>query len=80
MKLPRNIDGAALIAALKGLGYGVTRQKGSHVRVTTQTGGEHNETIPLHRPLKVGTLTAILKSIASHHKLTVADLVRKLDI
>ncbi|WP_205760905.1 type II toxin-antitoxin system HicA family toxin [Luteolibacter luteus] len=56
MKLPRDIDGAALIRALKPLGYEITRQKGSHVRVTTSQNGEHHETIPLHQPLKTGTL------------------------
>ena len=80
MKLPRDIDGAALIRALKPLGYEVTRQKGSHVRVSTSQKGEHHETIPLHQPLKTGTLAGILKSLASHHQVTVAELIRMLDI
>jgi predicted RNA binding protein YcfA (HicA-like mRNA interferase family) len=62
------------------LGYEVTRQKGSHTRVTTQTGGEHHEVIPMHRPIKPGTLASILKSVASHHQLTTGDLTRKLDL
>ncbi len=35
MRLPRDIDGAQLARALSVLGYQVTRQKGSHIRVTT---------------------------------------------
>ena len=35
MKLPRDISGMELVAALAVLGYQVTRQAGSHVRLTT---------------------------------------------
>jgi len=35
MKLPRNISGAELAGALKKLGYQITRQTGSHLRLTT---------------------------------------------
>jgi predicted RNA binding protein YcfA (HicA-like mRNA interferase family) len=58
----------------------VTRQKGSHIRVTTQKGGEHHEAIPAHKPLKPGTLASILRSIASHHGMTTAELLKTLDL
>jgi predicted RNA binding protein YcfA (HicA-like mRNA interferase family) len=58
----------------------VDRQKGSHIRVTTQQDGEHHEAVPNHDPLKVGTLSSILKSVAAHHKLSAEDLVRKLGL
>jgi predicted RNA binding protein YcfA (HicA-like mRNA interferase family) len=48
MKLPRALSGAALIKALGKLGYVVTRQKGSHIRITTQQHGEHHITVPDH--------------------------------
>jgi predicted RNA binding protein YcfA (HicA-like mRNA interferase family) len=80
VKLPRNLDGTDLIKALRVLGYVSTRQKGSHIRVTTQLNGEHHEVIPNHYPIAVGTLRSILKSIADHHKLTVAELMGKLDL
>ncbi len=35
MKLSRDVSGAQLIKAWRGLGYMVDRQKGSHIRVTT---------------------------------------------
>ena len=41
MKLPRDVSGATLVAALRRIGYEQVRQRGSHVRITTQTGGEH---------------------------------------
>ena len=80
MKMPRDLTGAELVKALRSLGYVVTRQKGSHMRITTMQGGEHHEVIPHHDPLKVGTLHGILKSIAEHHSITVEDLLISLDL
>ena len=67
MKLPRDVSGAALVTALRRIGYEKARQRGSHVRITTQEGGEHHEVIPLHDPIRAKTLSNILKSIARHH-------------
>lgn len=78
MKLPRNVSGASLQAALRRLGYRTVRQRGSHVRVTTQVNGEHHEVIPLHAAIKVKTLSSILKSVARHHEMDVEALLRKL--
>ncbi len=44
MKLPRDISGTELAKALGRYGYTVTRQTGSHLRLTTQTDGEHHIT------------------------------------
>ena len=35
MKVPRDLSGLELGMALRKLGYAVTRQSGSHLRVTT---------------------------------------------
>lgn len=78
MKLPRNVDGSELVNALRRLGYEATRQRGSHVRVTTQEGGEHHEVVPRHSPIKIKTLSSILKSVASHHGLTLEELIKRL--
>ena len=80
MKLPRDVSGPLLVKALRALGYTVDRQRGSHVRVTTQLGGEHHEVVPNHHPIHTGTLSSILKSVAAHHQLTVEELVRQLDL
>lgn len=80
MRLPRDIDGAQLARALKVLGYQITRQKGSHIRVTTQRCGENHEVIPAHQPIKTGTLASILKRVAAHHRLTVEELLELLDL
>lgn len=78
MKLPRDVSGPELVKALRVLGYVVDRQRGSHVRVTTQQGGEHHEAIPNHHPIKTGTLSGILKSVAAHHGLSVEELIRQI--
>jgi predicted RNA binding protein YcfA (HicA-like mRNA interferase family) len=66
VKLPRNLSGAELVQALQKVGYTVTRQKGSHIRLTTNRNGAHHVTVPDHDPLKVGTLASILRDVAEH--------------
>jgi predicted RNA binding protein YcfA (HicA-like mRNA interferase family) len=66
MKLPRDLGGEDLAALLRQHGYEITRQTGSHLRLTTQQGGEHHITIPRHNSLRIGTLNAILKDVAQH--------------
>ncbi len=61
MKLPRDLNGEELAHYLKTVGYQVTRQTGSHLRLTTERKGEHYVTIPKHKPLRVGTLSGILR-------------------
>lgn len=78
MKLPRDVSGAELTRALVKLGYAPTRQTGSHIRLTTQHGGEHHVTIPAHDPIKVGTLASILRELCEHHKLSRDELLGRL--
>jgi predicted RNA binding protein YcfA (HicA-like mRNA interferase family) len=80
VKIPRDLSGSDLVKALRALGYERMRQDGSHIRLTTQQGGQHHVTVPNHSPIRLGTLAAILKAVATHHKLTVEDLVRQLGL
>ncbi|MBK6728525.1 MAG: type II toxin-antitoxin system HicA family toxin [Xanthomonadales bacterium] len=80
MKLPRDLTGADLAKALHRLDYVVTRQSGSHLRITTLRGGEHHEVIPNHSPIKIGTLQSLLRNIAAHHGMAVPDLIRQLEL
>jgi predicted RNA binding protein YcfA (HicA-like mRNA interferase family) len=80
MRIPRDVTAGDLVKALACLGYHVTRQKGSHIRLTTDQGGEHHEVVPNHNPVKIGTLRSILKSVAEHHRMTVDELLEKLDL
>jgi predicted RNA binding protein YcfA (HicA-like mRNA interferase family) len=77
MKLPRDINGIVLANKLKKLGYVITRQTGSHLRLTSEH-GEHHITIPMHSPLKVGTFASILSDVSSHLKISKDELIQKL--
>jgi predicted RNA binding protein YcfA (HicA-like mRNA interferase family) len=66
MRLPRDLSGDQLAVLLRSYGYEVTRQTGSHMRLTTMREGEHHLTIPRHASLRVGTLSAILGDVAAH--------------
>lgn len=66
MRLPRDLGGEDLVALLQRYGYRLTRQTGSHIRLTTERGGEHDVTVPRHKPLRIGTLHAVLKDVADH--------------
>ena len=78
MKLPRDISGNDLAKLLSRLGYEISHQTGSHIRLTTQHGGEHHITIPAHDPLGVGILSAILHNIAEHHQMNRNELLKML--
>ncbi|HVC08821.1 MAG TPA: type II toxin-antitoxin system HicA family toxin [Elusimicrobiota bacterium] len=78
MRLPRDIGGNELAALLSRYGYSVTRQTGSHLRLTTRTGGEHHLTIPAHAVLRIGTLSAILTEVALHLKEEKSEIIKTL--
>lgn len=78
MKLPSDITAQELIKAMKKLGYKETRQSGSHIRLTTATNGEHHITVPNHKPLKTGTLSAIIADVALHFKKTKEEIIQVL--
>jgi predicted RNA binding protein YcfA (HicA-like mRNA interferase family) len=80
MKLPRDLTGQELAKALRILGYVVTRQSGSHLRITTDIGGQHHEVIPNHDAIKLGTLQSILGSVAAHHRMSRDELLAKLKL
>ena len=81
MKIPRTVHGSDLIRALRAFGYERVRQEGSHVRLTTTVNGTHHVTVPDHRPLKTGTLLGgVLKPVATHHNLTVEELLERLKL
>ena len=74
MRLPRDLTGAQLVRALGKLDYKATRQTGSHVRLTCELPAQHHVTVPLHDPLRIGTLAAILSAVAEAHGLTREEL------
>jgi len=78
MRLPRDLSGTELIKRLEQYGYATTRQSGSQVRLTTSRPTPHHITVPLHSPPRVGTLAAIMASVAAHQRMTREELIKQL--
>ena len=78
MRLPRDLTGAQMVRALTKLGYSPTRQTGSHVRLTCESPVQHHVTVPMHDPLRIGTLAAVLTAVADAHGLTRDELLQRL--
>ncbi|HUW96403.1 MAG TPA: type II toxin-antitoxin system HicA family toxin [Anaerolineae bacterium] len=67
MRLPRDVGGNELASLLSRYGYNVTRQTGSHLRLTSSLkGAAHHVAIPRHKLLKLGTLSSILRDVATY--------------
>ena len=78
MRLPRDLSGDELAGLLGVYGYVLTRQTGSHMRLTTTLDGKHHITIPRHGSLRSGTLSAVFADVAQHLGLTRQELLREL--
>lgn len=78
MKLPRDLSGIELAKLLRRYGYEITRQTGSHMRLTTFQEGQHHLTIPKHRSLKPGILNAILNDVAEHLSKSKKEIIEEL--
>jgi predicted RNA binding protein YcfA (HicA-like mRNA interferase family) len=79
MKLPRNVGGKTLCKALEKYDYKTIRQTGSHVRLSSsQKSNDHHITIPLHSPIKIGTLNQILSDISVYLEMDKNELIKKL--
>ena len=78
MRLPRDLTGAQMVRALTKLDYLPTRQTGSHVRLTCGSPIQHHVTVPMHDPLRIGTLAAVLSAVADAHGLTRDELLHRL--
>jgi len=79
MKIPRDISSDNVIQLLKKYDYKITRQTGSHIRLTSKLKGvEHHITIPRHKDLKVGTINSILNDISRYLEIDKEILIKNL--
>ena len=79
MRLPRDLSGHELIRLLRRYGYEPTRQVGSHVRVQSSVRGYvHHLTVPDHKTLRLGTLSAILSDVADYLNIERSKLEQEL--
>jgi predicted RNA binding protein YcfA (HicA-like mRNA interferase family) len=79
MKLPRDLAGADLARALcKHYGYQQVNQEGSHIILQVETPRHHRLAVPDHRPLRLGTLNAILRAVAASQGVEKEAILRQL--
>ena len=75
MRLPRDLSGHELIRLLRRYGYEPTRQVGSHIRLRSSLRrSSHHVTVPDHRSLRIGTLSAILSDVADYLNIELSQL------
>jgi len=66
VKLPRELYGRDLVRVLCAQwGYRQVNQAGSHIVLQTENPQHHRLSIPDHKPLRIGTLNAILRQVAA---------------
>lgn len=79
MKLPRDLSGDDLIRSLcRNWDYHRVGQVGSHVALVTETPSHQRLVVPAHKNLRVGTLNAILRSVATHKAVSRSDILETL--
>jgi len=79
MRLPRDLPGREFARRLKRhFGYELSRQRDSHLRLTTSRHGEHHVTIPDHNALRLGTLNSVVTDVAQHFSMTRDEVAERL--
>lgn len=75
MRLPRGIGGEELARSLERMGYRRIRQLGSHLRLRREGEPDHVITIPMHKNLRVGTLSRVITDVARHLRTDKKELI-----
>lgn len=79
MKLPRELYGRDLARILcVRWSYRQVNQVGSHIVLQTETPQHHRLAVPDHRPLRIGTLNAILRQVAAVKGVSREDILATL--
>lgn len=79
MTLPRDVGGGDSANLLAEFGYRITRQSGSHLRLTSHAKSRvHHLTLPEHGPPRVRTLNAVPSDAARYVELDKNELIRRL--
>ncbi|MEO7453689.1 MAG: type II toxin-antitoxin system HicA family toxin [Fimbriimonadales bacterium] len=79
MRIPRDISGRELVRLLqKCYGYEVTRQTGSHIRLTRTGDAARHLTIPDHANVRIGTLSSIVGDVAEQVGLDRSAVINEL--
>ncbi len=70
MKIPRDLSGQELVQALcRHWDYRIIHQEGSHIVLETEEPFPQRLSVPDHKTLRIGTLNAILRTVANHKRI-----------
>jgi predicted RNA binding protein YcfA (HicA-like mRNA interferase family) len=79
MKVPRDLYGRELADHLiRRWDYRETHQTGSHIVLRTELPSAQTLPIPAHKPMRIGTLTAILRMVSEHKRASRSEILRGL--
>jgi predicted RNA binding protein YcfA (HicA-like mRNA interferase family) len=79
VKIPRDLYGRELAAVLcSRWGYRKVNQEGSHIILQTDAPQHHRLSVPDHKPLRLGTLNAILRAVARAKGVSREDILATL--
>jgi predicted RNA binding protein YcfA (HicA-like mRNA interferase family) len=79
VKLPRSVSGNQLVAMLcREWNYAKVHQVGSHVILETDVPRHQRIAVPNHKTLRVGTLNAILRTVATHKGVSREQVLKSL--
>jgi predicted RNA binding protein YcfA (HicA-like mRNA interferase family) len=79
VKLPRDLNGRELVRVLcSRWGYRQVNQEGRHIILQTDTPRSHRLSVPDHKPLRTGTLNAILRAVAAAKGVAREDILARL--
>jgi len=80
VKLPRRLYGRELARVLCARwAYRQVNQVGSHIILQTEIPQHHRLSVPDHKPLRIGTLNAILREVAAAKGVAREDILATLD-
>lgn len=79
MKIPGDLSGSYLVRLLcRDWSYRVVHQAGSHIVLETELPSHQRIAVPAHKTLRLGTLHAILKAVATHKGVELSEILRRL--
>jgi predicted RNA binding protein YcfA (HicA-like mRNA interferase family) len=79
MKTPRDLSGRELARTLcRRWDYREVHQTGSHIILQTETPEHQRIPVPAHKTLRVGTLNAILRLVATHKGVSREEVLNSL--
>ena len=79
MKVPRDLDGRVFADHLvRAWNYQEQRQTGSHIILRTASPSSQTLPVPAQKPLRTGTLSALLRLVAEHKQVTREDVLKGL--